>query len=103
MKLIGRTTGDAGLYRGAAKRACRRRASNHCGCLYESLKKHWRLESCATVEYSLGQWKPKLTYKDLEVSSPYNTYRHGGLPPGPIGNPAPPRSKPPHASRDKPT
>jgi UPF0755 protein len=51
------------------------------------LKKHWRLESCATVEYALGNWKPKLTYKDLEIESPYNTYRHGGLPPGPICNP----------------
>jgi UPF0755 protein len=57
------------------------------GVFYNRLKKHWRLESCATVEYALGQWKPKLTYKDLEVESPYNTYRHAGLPPGPIGNP----------------
>jgi UPF0755 protein len=45
------------------------------------------LESCATVEYALGAWKPHLTYKDLAVVSPYNTYRHAGLPPGPICNP----------------
>jgi UPF0755 protein len=57
------------------------------GVFYNRLKKHWYLESCATVEYALGAWKPHLTYKDLNVVSPYNTYRHGGLPPGPICNP----------------
>ena len=57
------------------------------GVFYNRLRKHWYLESCATVEYSLGAWKPHLTYKDLKVDSPYNTYRHGGLPPGPICNP----------------
>jgi UPF0755 protein len=57
------------------------------GVFYNRLKKHWYLESCATVEYALGSWKPHLTYKDLAVESPYNTYRHAGLPPGPICNP----------------
>jgi UPF0755 protein len=57
------------------------------GVFYNRLRKHWRLESCATVEYALGNWKPVLTYKDLDVESPYNTYRHAGLPPGPICNP----------------
>jgi len=57
------------------------------GVFYNRLRKHWRLESCATVEYALGTWKPQLTYKDLDVQSPYNTYRHFGLPPGPICNP----------------
>ena len=46
-----------------------------------------RLESCATVEYALGIHKKRLTHSDLQVDSPYNTYRHRGLPPGPIGNP----------------
>jgi len=57
------------------------------GVFLNRLHKHWYLESCATVEYSLGGWKPHLSYKDLKVESPYNTYRHGGLPPGPICNP----------------
>jgi UPF0755 protein len=57
------------------------------GVFLNRLRKHMHLESCATVEYSLGGWKPHLTYKDLEVESPYNTYRHAGLPPGPICNP----------------
>lgn len=46
-----------------------------------------RLESCATVEYALGVHKERLTHDDLKVQSPYNTYLHPGLPPGPIGNP----------------
>ena len=57
------------------------------GVFFNRLRKHWYLESCATVEFALGDWKPHLTYKDLAVSSPYNTYRHPGLPPGPICNP----------------
>ena len=49
----------------------------------------WRpLESCATIEYVLPRRKnTKLTYKDLEIDSPYNTYKKLGLPPGPICNP----------------
>jgi UPF0755 protein len=46
-----------------------------------------RLESCATVEFALGVHKKRLTNQDLQVVSPYNTYRHRGLPPGPIGSP----------------
>ncbi len=51
------------------------------------LKLNWRLQSCATVEYALGERRTHLTNVDLQVDSPYNTYRHHGLPPGPIGNP----------------
>jgi len=54
---------------------------------HNRLKKRWLLESCATVQYALGEWKTKLRYKDLEVDSPYNTYKKRGLPPGPICNP----------------
>ena len=46
-----------------------------------------RLESCATIEYALGVRKRRLTNADLLVDSPFNTYRHNGLPPGPISNP----------------
>jgi len=51
------------------------------------LDKGMRLESCATVQYILGEQKEKLSTKDLQNPSPYNTYLHTGLPPGPIANP----------------
>ncbi len=54
---------------------------------HRRLKLKRRLESCATVEFALGVHKKRLTNADLRVVSPYNTYRHGGLPPGPIGSP----------------
>jgi len=57
------------------------------GVFYNRLKKGWMLESCATVQYALGQHKTTLTYKDTKVNSPFNTYRCYGLPPGPICNP----------------
>ena len=57
------------------------------GVFYNRLKKGWFLESCATVQYSLGGHKPVLTYKDTRVNSPYNTYKCYGLPPGPICSP----------------
>jgi UPF0755 protein len=46
-----------------------------------------RLESCATVRYALSKKRGIITYKDLKVDSPYNTYIRIGLPPGPICNP----------------
>jgi UPF0755 protein len=51
------------------------------------LKQGMPLESCATVEYVLGTHKEKLSDEDVRTPSPYNTYLHGGLPPGPICNP----------------
>lgn len=52
------------------------------------LKKRMKLQCCATIHYALGEvWDRALTYKDLEIDSPYNTYVNAGLPPGPIGNP----------------
>lgn len=47
------------------------------------------LQSCATVQYVLGEVKPRLTYGDLQVESPYNTYLNPDLPPGPIASPGP--------------
>jgi UPF0755 protein len=46
-----------------------------------------RLESDATVQYALGATRAKLTAQDVRTPSPYNTYLHDGLPPGPISNP----------------
>ncbi len=57
------------------------------GVFRNRLLKRQRLESCATVRYALGRWSGPLYDKDLFVRSRYNTYRHAGLPPGPICSP----------------
>ena len=45
------------------------------------------LESCATVQYILGERKPILSGSDTKIKSPYNTYINKGLPIGPICSP----------------
>jgi UPF0755 protein len=57
------------------------------GVIDNRLQRNMRLEVDATVLYALGRHKARVLYSDLEVDSPYNTYRHRGLPPGPIANP----------------
>lgn len=54
---------------------------------FNRLKINMPLQSCATIQFALGTPKPKLYDKDLQIKSPYNTYLHKGLPPGPIANP----------------
>lgn len=54
---------------------------------YNRLKINMPLQSCATVQYILGEQKPVLSIKDTKIESPYNTYLHPGLPPGPIASP----------------
>jgi UPF0755 protein len=46
-----------------------------------------KLQADPTVQYALGRHSARLFYKDLRVDSPYNTYEHAGLPPGPIASP----------------
>jgi UPF0755 protein len=45
------------------------------------------LQADPTVQYALGKHVDRVLYKDLEVDSRYNTYKHTGLPPGPIASP----------------
>ena len=52
--------------------------------MHNRLKKKMPLQLCASVIYALGEHRTELLLKDLEVDSPYNTYKHPGLPPGPI-------------------
>ncbi len=51
------------------------------------LKAGMLLQADPTVQYSLPAHEARVLYKDLKVKSPYNTYRHPGLPPGPIASP----------------
>jgi len=58
--------------------------------VYNRLKKGQKLEFDSTVKYVFaerGEVKTRILFKDLEVESPYNTYRRTGLPPGPINSP----------------
>ena len=54
---------------------------------HNRLKIGMPLQCDPTVIYALGGLSRPLNHKDLEVDSPYNTYKHSGLPPGPINNP----------------
>ena len=47
----------------------------------------YRLDCDATIQYALPERKEDLTHDDTLIDSPYNSYKHGGLPPGPISNP----------------
>lgn len=54
------------------------------------LKKGMPLQTDPTVIFALrraGRWDGNIRKKDLEIDSPYNTYRRAGLPPGPIASP----------------
>jgi UPF0755 protein len=60
------------------------------GAFENRLRKNVPLQCDPTVIYAMqdaGQYNGKLTGADLHFPSPYNTYVHAGLPPGPIGNP----------------
>jgi UPF0755 protein len=60
------------------------------GVYTNRLRKGMLLQCDPTVIYALKQadkYEPPLLLKDLRYASPYNTYVHAGLPPGPIGNP----------------
>jgi UPF0755 protein len=58
------------------------------GILYKRLDLGMRLEVDATVNYATGKNDPSVSLADLEIDSPYNTYKYYGLPPGPICNPS---------------
>ncbi|MCK9906863.1 endolytic transglycosylase MltG, partial [Frankia sp. Cpl3] len=54
---------------------------------YNRMREGWLLQADATVQFVLGKQRDRITYDDLKVNSPYNTYLHPGLPPGPIASP----------------
>jgi UPF0755 protein len=55
--------------------------------IYNRLHQGIPLGIDATVRFITGNWKRPLRKSELANPSPYNTRVHGGLPPGPIGNP----------------
>ena len=55
------------------------------GVFVRRLNKNMKLQTDPTVIYAMGkQYNGNIRKKDLDIDSPYNTYRHKGLPPGPI-------------------
>ena len=54
---------------------------------HNRLKKRMRLQADPTIQFIIKDKPRRLLYKDLKIESPYNTYLHYGLPPGPINNP----------------
>lgn len=54
---------------------------------WNRIQKHMRLQADPTVLYALGRHQARVLFRDLDVRSPYNTYRNDGLPPGPIAAP----------------
>lgn len=62
--------------------------------LLKRFENDWPLQVDATIQYALGYqtnekswWKKELSFDDLKIDSPYNTYKNKGLPPAPISNP----------------
>jgi UPF0755 protein len=54
---------------------------------HNRLKKRMKLQADPTAVYGMKAWVTKVTKEDLKRRTPYNTYLHRGLPPGPIANP----------------
>jgi UPF0755 protein len=61
------------------------------GVYHNRLERGMLLQADPTVQYAVqlatGERKTRLLFKDLEIDSPYNTYVHAGLPPGPVNSP----------------
>lgn len=60
------------------------------GVIYNRLRKHMLLQIDAALEYTFPEHKTVIFDKDLQTDSPYNLYKHEGLPPTPIANPGEP-------------
>lgn len=60
---------------------------NVAGLFYNRLAIGMPLQADSTVNYVTGGTSPGISFEETRLDSPYNTYKHKGLPPGPISNP----------------
>ena len=58
------------------------------GVFYNRLETNMRLQTDPSVSYAHGEHRERTSLKDLEIDSPYNTYRYSGVGPGPISSPS---------------
>ena len=58
------------------------------GVYMNRLRRGMPMQADPTVMYAVGQRLTRVLFRHLETRSPYNTYLHAGLPPGPICNPS---------------
>ncbi|NUM80495.1 endolytic transglycosylase MltG [bacterium] len=57
---------------------------------HNRLKNNMLLQADPTIQFIIKDGPRRLYFKDLDIDSPYNTYKYSGLPPGPINNPGKP-------------
>lgn len=58
------------------------------GVIHNRLDINMLLQIDATIQFMLGEQVDRVLYSHLEIDHPYNTYKHLGLPPGPIAVPS---------------
>ncbi|TMG54303.1 MAG: endolytic transglycosylase MltG [Chloroflexi bacterium] len=64
----------------------RQESATIAGVYTNRLEIEMKLDADPTVQYAVGEWREP-TIQDLEIDSPYNTYKVAGLPPTPICSP----------------
>lgn len=57
------------------------------GILWKRLALGMPLQVDSSINYITQKKSPAVSYADITIDSPYNTYKYSGLPPGPIANP----------------
>lgn len=57
------------------------------GVYHNRLRKGMKLEADPTIQYVITDGPRRILFADLRANTPYNTYLHTGLPPGPVNNP----------------
>jgi UPF0755 protein len=82
--IVEKESGRAGESAGSAR--LQEERQKVAGVFLNRLSASMALQSDATINYITKSGRASSTQKDLEIDSPYNTYKYPGLPPGPIAN-----------------